>query len=105
MSSHSDKKDKKPLVIAPQTKIFFVALVLIAITKLIMFMTAGAGAVTPMNIFMFVYFILTGIWGLIVVNCTVTGSCHLVAWIMSYVYLVISFFLAFSGMALLLKRK
>ena len=100
MTSATDKK--QPLVIAPQTKIFFIAFVLIVITKIILFVATGN--VTPMTIFMFVYFVLTGIWGLIVVNCTVTGSCNLVAWIMSYVYLIISFFLAFMGMAFLYRK-
>ena len=101
MAAQEQKPNKKPLIIAPQTKIFFVALMLIAITKIIMFTTVGP--VTPMGIFMFIYFVLTGIWGLVVVNCTVTGSCHVVAWIMSYVYLIISFFLAFMGMSVLYK--
>lgn len=92
---------KSKVIVAPQTKIFFVALVLIFFTK--MFLLFSTGSFTPMNLFFILYFVLSGIWALIVVNCTVTGSCHLVAWIMSYVYLIVSFFVAFMGMSVLYK--
>lgn len=98
----AETSKQQPLIIAPQTKIYGVALVLILVTKLLLLLTVGP--VNSLTLFMLIYFLLMGIFGLVVINCTVTGSCNLVAWIMAYAYLIVSFFIALVGLTTLYKR-
>ena len=96
--TEAQKTKNAPLIIAPQTKIVFVAFVLIVITKLILFARTDIVTASPMTIFTFVYFVMVGILGLYVTNCTVLGSCNLFAWIMAYVYLTVGFLIAMGAM-------
>lgn len=96
------EEKKGALVIVPQTRVLFIAYVLLGVAIAITALS------TPVPLagswFQILYFIAAAILSLYVVNCTVLGNCKTFAWIMAYVYLVVAFTLAMMLIPMLYRR-
>ena len=68
--------------IAPQTKILFLAYMLLLVSMVIQAAQKGFAKNTFFGLLMFILFALLGLY---TTNCTVFGNCQLYAWIVSYV--------------------
>lgn len=72
--------------IAPQTKIAFIGYLLIILAKLLLVFQSSFTIENKHILFLFGYLIVIAI-SLYAINCTILGSCHTYAWIVSYIIL------------------
>ena len=80
-------REVKKVQIVPQTKIAFVGVVLLLIVQIVIAVTNPVQGmmIIPMLIMQALVFLIS----LYAINCTVVGKCHLYAWIMSYLFVVL----------------
>lgn len=73
-------------IIAPQTKIAFIGYLLIILAKLLIAFQSKVNINSLHILFLVAYLIVITI-SLYAINCTILGSCHTYAWIVSYLIL------------------
>lgn len=97
------QEEKKPFVIVPQTRVLFIAYVLLGVAMLML--SIASPVALGWQWFLIVYYAAAALLSLYVINCTVVGNCKTFAWIMAYVYLVIAFSMGLLAIIALYKKK
>ena len=82
-----NKRESNKIMIAPQTRIAFVGVVLLLIVQIVMAILnpVNVRVIMPMMFVQAIVFLIA----VYAVNCTVVGKCNLYAWITSYLFVVL----------------
>ena len=87
VASKEQPKDQ-PFKVMPQTKVAFIGYLLILISMVI-FLIQNPKMI-PTFVPAIIAYIVMYLFALYVINCTVTGNCNLVAWIIAYVIAIVA---------------
>lgn len=82
------------IVIAPQTKVATMGYVLILLANAVFFIQNPVKSKQYLPLIFL--FLISAVISIYVLNCTVVGSCHVYAWIMSYLIGILGILFIFS---------
>lgn len=82
------KKEDAPMQIMPQTKVAFIGYLLILLSMVIYLIQNPSMA----NFFVpaILAYVVIYLFALYVINCTVTGNCNLLAWVIAYIVVILA---------------